>query len=159
MPAPEPDLARVCEAFNELAVAYVLIGGFAVIANGYVRATRDVDLLVPDDQTNTGAAVGALGTLAAVDFQGHAPEAARIQGAGGRRFRSEAGDVDLIVEGEPPLDFASVAAAAFDVVLDEVTIPVCDLVHLAAFKRLARRPQDRADLAELEALHGPLPAL
>ncbi|HWM54927.1 MAG TPA: hypothetical protein VNO20_06025 [Solirubrobacterales bacterium] len=32
-----------------------------------------------------------------------------------------------------------------------------ELQGIAGFKRLARRPQDRIDLEELEAIHGELP--
>ena len=44
--APEPaDLARLCRALNEHAARYVLIGGFAMIAHGAGRFTKDIDLL------------------------------------------------------------------------------------------------------------------
>jgi predicted nucleotidyltransferase len=46
---PEPDLARALAALNAAGARYVVIGGFAVIANAHVRATEDVDLLVPDE--------------------------------------------------------------------------------------------------------------
>ena len=45
--APElEDLVALCKALNQEGVRYVLIGGFAVILHGYVRATKDIDLLV-----------------------------------------------------------------------------------------------------------------
>ena len=59
----------------------------------------------------------------------------------------------------PPLDFESVRETARSVEIDGVETRVCDLGHLAAFKRLAGRLRDRADLAELEAAHGTLPEL
>jgi len=43
------DLARVCAALNARGARYVLIGGFAVIAHGAVRTTKDIDLLVDPD--------------------------------------------------------------------------------------------------------------
>jgi hypothetical protein len=40
--APEPeDLARICRALNEAGARYVLIGGFALIAHGAGRSTKD----------------------------------------------------------------------------------------------------------------------
>lgn len=45
-----PDLGGVVAAANESGLEYVVIGGFAVIANGHLRATRDSDLLVPDGE-------------------------------------------------------------------------------------------------------------
>jgi hypothetical protein len=45
--APElEDLLSLCQALNAEGVRYVLIGGFAVILHGFVRATKDIDLLV-----------------------------------------------------------------------------------------------------------------
>lgn len=45
--APElEDLLALCKALNAESVRYVLIGGFAVILHGFVRATKDIDLLI-----------------------------------------------------------------------------------------------------------------
>lgn len=43
-----PDLAGVVADANAAGLSHVVIGGFAVIAHAYVRATKDTDLLVPD---------------------------------------------------------------------------------------------------------------
>jgi len=43
-----PDLAGVVADANAVGLPYVVIGGFAVIAHGYIRATKVSDLLVPD---------------------------------------------------------------------------------------------------------------
>jgi hypothetical protein len=50
-----PDLAGVVAAANEVGLEHVVIGGFAVIAHGYFRATKDSDLLVPDGSEADGA--------------------------------------------------------------------------------------------------------
>ena len=53
--APEPeDLVRICRALNAAGARYILIGGFAVIAHGGSRFTKDVDLLVDDAPDNLG---------------------------------------------------------------------------------------------------------
>ena len=44
----------------------MVIGGFAVIAHDYVRATEDVDLLIPADGANDDRLKTALETLGAV---------------------------------------------------------------------------------------------
>ena len=47
--APEPeDLVRICRALNDAGARYVLIGGFAVVAHGASRFTKDLDLLVDE---------------------------------------------------------------------------------------------------------------
>ena len=51
--APEPeDLVRICRALNDSGARYVLIGGFAVLAHGASRFTKDIDLLVDDAPEN-----------------------------------------------------------------------------------------------------------
>lgn len=47
------DLKTLCQSLNEHQVKYVVVGGFAVIHLGYIRATGDIDLLVEDSPENT----------------------------------------------------------------------------------------------------------
>ena len=63
--APEPeDLVRICRALNEAGDRYVLIGGFAVVAHGGGRFTKDIDFLIDDDPGNVARVTAALGVLA-----------------------------------------------------------------------------------------------
>ncbi len=63
--APEPeDLVRICRALNEAGARYVLIGGFAVIAHGASRFTKDIDLLVDDAPDNIARVKRGLAILA-----------------------------------------------------------------------------------------------
>lgn len=62
--APEfEDLISLCRSLNKAGARYILIGGFAVIIHGYVRATKDIDLLVDSSQKNIRLLKKALGTL------------------------------------------------------------------------------------------------
>lgn len=62
--APElEDLVSLCKALNDEGVRYVLIGGFAVILHGFVRATKDVDLLVDASIENVQRLKRAMSTL------------------------------------------------------------------------------------------------
>jgi hypothetical protein len=62
--APElEDLVALCRALNREDVRYLLIGGFAVILHGFVRTTKDVDLLVDPSDTNVAALKRALAFL------------------------------------------------------------------------------------------------
>ncbi len=58
------DLARICRALNEAAARYILIGGFAVIAHGGVRSTKDIDFLVDAAPDNVARVKQALRILA-----------------------------------------------------------------------------------------------
>ena len=104
-----------------------MIGGFAVIAHDYVRATEDVDLLIPEDPENDercAAALAALGAVWASD--GWALGDRSLVGRAHSRLLTGRGLVDL-------------------------------LASLVRRKRLAGRPRDRLDIEELEARHGELP--
>ena len=62
--APElQDLVDLCRALGEEGVRYLLIGGFAVVLHGFVRTTKDIDLLVDPADDNVAAIKKALGTL------------------------------------------------------------------------------------------------
>ncbi len=46
-PATLDDLKLLLRSLNEHEVDYLLIGGYALAAHGYIRATTDIDLVVP----------------------------------------------------------------------------------------------------------------
>jgi hypothetical protein len=57
------DLIELCQALNQEGARYLLIGGFAVILQGFVRSTKDIDLLVDPSEENIRRVKRALGTL------------------------------------------------------------------------------------------------
>lgn len=62
--APElEDLAALCQSLNDEGVRYLLIGGFAVILHGFVRTTKDIDLLIDASDENVAAVKRALARL------------------------------------------------------------------------------------------------
>lgn len=156
--SPEtPDLAGVIAAANEVGMPFVIIGGFAVIANRYLRGTEDVDLLIPGDRDLDTVVQRFLGRVEG-RRDGRAVSAAALRDAETLRVESRFGPVDLLREGVPPLDFQTVHDEAIRLTFDEHSASVASLASLVAFKRLADRPRDRLDLAELERIHGALPA-
>ena len=57
------DLVRICRALNDAGARYMLIGGFAVIARGGARTTKDIDLLVDASPDNVARIKRALSVL------------------------------------------------------------------------------------------------
>jgi hypothetical protein len=63
MTEPTTRLARVCALLNAEQVRYAIVGGHALQLHGYVRATRDVDVLIEATLENATRALRALGNL------------------------------------------------------------------------------------------------
>ncbi|HEY1451425.1 MAG TPA: hypothetical protein VGF47_10785 [Solirubrobacteraceae bacterium] len=157
VPPPDaPDLVGVITAANEVGLPYVIIGGFAVIANQYVRGTEDVDLLISGDHALDDTLSRFLERIVARRDGAPVPPGA-IATAETMRVNSKFGQVDLLREGDPPVDFASVAEAAIELTFHGEPARVASLPSLVALKRIAGRPRDQLDLTELERIHGELP--
>jgi hypothetical protein len=57
------DLVRICRALNEAGARCLLIGGFAVIAHGGARTTKETDLLIDASSDNVSRVKQALRIL------------------------------------------------------------------------------------------------
>jgi hypothetical protein len=45
-------LLKVCRLLNEAGAKYLVIGGYACVLHGYIRTTKDVDILIPNSEEN-----------------------------------------------------------------------------------------------------------
>ena len=146
--APEPeDVVRLCRALNQKGARYLLIGGFAVIAHGGSRFTKDVDLLVDDSPDNVSRVKEALATLA--------DNAARDVGEDDvhRHVVVRVADeivVDLMGRA-CGIAYAEAALDAEAIERDGVRIPVPSPATLIRLKDTPR-PQDALDRAFLEGV-------
>ena len=59
-PATIEDLKKVIKSLNDNKVDYLLIGGYAIQAHGYIRTTTDIDILVPADKITGEKVIRAL---------------------------------------------------------------------------------------------------
>jgi hypothetical protein len=156
--SPEPKLDEAAAALVEAGARFVVIGGFAVIANRFVRATEDVDFLVPDDRGNDRRVLAGLRDLDAVRLRDEEPlREEHLLGQTNLRVISSAGIIEILRGGPPPLDFDTVAREAMEADYDGLVFPVAGLRSIVGFKRLAGRPRDRNDLIGLGEIHGELP--
>lgn len=153
-----PDLSGVVADANASGLEHVVIGGFAVIAHGYFRATKDSDLLVPDGPDTDEAIIRFFERVGATRFDdGKVLSAEDVAGAHHLRVDSRHGVIDIMRGGLPPLDYETVAADAQEGVWRDRPFRVAALRSLVGFKRLAGRGQDRVDLEKLENVNGELP--
>jgi hypothetical protein len=146
--APEPDdVIRICQALNEAGARYLLIGGFAVIAHGAGRFTKDIDLLVDDAVDNVARVKKALALL---------PDNAAAQVADDDLQRHVvvrvADEVVVDLMGRAcGLSYAEAARDAETLEREGVRIPVASPATLIRTKN-TRRPQDAIDRAFLEGV-------
>jgi hypothetical protein len=106
-----PDLDGVVADANAAGLPYVVIGGFSVIANGFLRATKDSDLLVPDGPETDAAILRFLDRADASRLADDRTLTAEdVVDASHLRVMSRHGIVDIMRGGLPPLDYETVAA-------------------------------------------------
>lgn len=78
------DDAALIRQLKKHRVPHVVIGGWAVIAHGYVRATRDIDVLVPDTpevRGNLGIALAEIALEADLGLASFKHRAHRFRGS------------------------------------------------------------------------------
>ncbi len=147
--APElEDLTGLCRALQEAGARYLLIGGFAVILHGFVRATKDVDLLVdpsPENVRRLKVALSALPDRAVLELEDD--EVARYAVV---RVADEI-VVDLMASAcGIDLDEAEATGDVEVVEIEGVPVRLAGKRLLVEMKRTVR-PSDAADIAYLEA--------
>lgn len=157
----------IVRALNDAGVRYLIAGGLAVVAHGYVRFTADIDLVLDMKEANLRRAIAALSGLgyrprAPVEFAEYANGATRERWArekGLTVFSVFSGDhpateVDLFLEAVIEFDRAFDGAKKLEVAPGLVATFV-GLTDLIAMKGKAGRPQDREDIERLAALPRP----
>jgi Nucleotidyl transferase of unknown function (DUF2204) len=146
--APEPqDLVRICRALNDVGARYVLIGGFAVIAHGAGRFTKDIDVLVDDAPENVAVVKRALSVLAD-------NAAADVADTDVREFTvvRVVDEVTVDLMGRAcGLDYAAIVADAETKTIHDVNVPIASPATLIRTKQ-THRPQDAIDREFLEGV-------
>jgi hypothetical protein len=144
------ELGQALDALRSAGVPHALCGGFAVAVHGVPRATKDIDFLVPEaDLARAELALKGVGfTLRAgpIPF-GLGTAAERRVHRVTKVAATEHLTIDLLAVTEV---FAHVWASREELQWEGRLLPVVSRAGLIAMKRLAGRPQDLADLANLE---------
>lgn len=149
------DLHALLEALNEFGVRFVVIGGVAVGAHGYLRSTEDLDLVPDPDPENLARLTEALrkldSTLPTVGERPFNPatDAGVIRRGGNVTAMTRFGGLDIVQRAQGVPSFSQLNEDAVDSDLLGVPVRICSLSRLREMKEAQDREQDRADLANL----------
>jgi len=151
----EFDLRSLLAALHDHDVRFVVIGGVAVGAHGYVRGTEDLDLVPDPDPANLERLTVALAelesTLPTVEDRPFDPatDAGVIRRGGNVTADTRFGGLDVVQRAQGVPSYSQLAADAVQSELLGVPVRVCSLARLRSMKEAQGRAQDRADLENL----------
>ena len=159
----ELDADEILRLLIGAGVDFVVVGGFAVIAHGYLRTTKDIDLVPRPTAENRDKLERALISIGArpleeADFRTEEMPvewgAGALSHGGNWALQTDHGRVDIlqyidrvdVVESYTELREQALEADVPDV----GTVRFASFEHLELMKKVAGRPQDLNDLAQLE---------
>ncbi len=157
------EVQQIVEALNNAHVRYVVAGGLAVIAHGYLRLTMDIDLVIDLERDNL---LRGLNVLEKVGYKPRLPVTnEQFVNAQTRESwikdknmmvyplwnPSEANGMVIDVFVKCPFDFADEYAKAKWMEIDGgPRVPFVGLDCLLRMKEIAARPKDLVDIEYLE---------
>lgn len=157
-------IEAIVSALNAAQVQYLIVGGLAVNAHGYERTTHDVDLVIGLQRDNI---IRGLRALIGIGYQTAVPVTPEQFASSELRetWRREKNMLVLKLWSEvhrrtpvdvfayEPFDFArEYELSRIENITDTQTARIIGLETLLAMKREAARPQDLADIANLERI-------
>ena len=141
------ELKELVSAFESNGIEYALCGGLAMAAHGFVRATMDIDILIPEESLEKAYQVGMEKGFDIrgldISFKERAVEIRRISKVVGEDVIS----LDLLLV-TPQVEEIWKTREKIDFLGDKLSIVSRD--GLISMKRLAGRPQDLVDIERLE---------
>lgn len=153
----ELDAASLLAALHDGGVEFIIVGGLAVGAHGYPRATKDIDIVPGPSTDNLRRLAAVLADLeyeivGSDEFEADElvqPDLEGLLGGGSWVLRTRFGRLDILRHLEPEIEFDELAS---DSISDEVfgqEVRFCGYRHLVAMKEAAGRDRDLVDLARL----------
>jgi predicted nucleotidyltransferase len=153
----------IFQILNAGGVRYVVVGGLATVLHGYARLTADVDLavdLAPEEATKMIQALVARGFRPQVpvlpeEFANPTVREVWFREKHMRAFSlvdptNPMRVVDLLLK--PEIPFEELFSRSREVMLNSTKIRIASIDDLIALKRQAGRPQDLADIEQLETI-------
>ncbi|HEY4827973.1 MAG TPA: hypothetical protein VIH85_14460 [Solirubrobacteraceae bacterium] len=156
------DPLPLLRALHERGIEHIVVGGFAVNAHGFIRVTKDLDVVPNPGQGNLGRLAELLGDINASildtgDFTADEMPAdptrtSDLAMGGNFCLLTDVGRLDVMqwLTGLKTEDlYGELTPDAIEGEIDGIPVRVCSLEHLRAMKRAAGRPQDLEDLRRL----------
>jgi len=151
----EFDLRSLFESLHEHDVRFVVIGGVAVGAHGFVRGTEDLDLVPDPDPENLRRLTDALSdlesTLPTVGERAFDPatDAGVIRRGGNVTAMTRFGGLDVVQRAQGVPSYSQLVEDAVESDLLGIPVHVCSLARLREMKQAQGRTQDQLDLENL----------
>ena len=144
-------LLRVCSLLNKHDAKYLVVGARACWLHGYVRATLDVDILVPEDLKNHQRVIAALSELR----DGFAAELTP-QDFVDNIVVKIADEVEVDVSTRAwKVTYDEAQKSALRRTIEDLEVPYVDLPTLIKSKS-THRDQDKVDVERLRAIQADL---
>lgn len=154
---PDFEPRELLRRLTEAGVDFVVVGGIAVIAQGYGRSTRDLDIAFADDAANLEALgkilieIGA--RLRGVDGDlPFTPDARTLGGIQLLTLETSLGWLDVHRRLPGIGTYEDLRRRAERATIAGVPVLVASIDDLLAMKEAAGRDQDRIDIAALRAI-------
>jgi len=154
---------EVFKALNKARVKYVVAGGVAVVLYGYMRYTKDLDLIVHLEEKNLNK---LFDTLFQIGYSPKVPVTKEqfIDKKNRKKWQKDKGmivfsfyhakdpfkAIDMFIE--EPIKFTSLYEKRVKVRDEGIVVPLISLDHLRILKQRAGRPHDLEDLFQLNAV-------
>jgi len=143
----EAPLLRVCSLLNKHGAQYLIVGARACWLHGYVRATLDVDILIPEDLENHKRVIAALSEL-----EDHAAAELTPQDLVENVVVKIADEVEVDVSTRAwKVRYTDAIGSSLKTTIEGVEIPYLDVKTLIESKS-TERDQDKVDVQRLRAL-------
>lgn len=154
---PDLDITSLLGALAAGDADFVVIGGVAVIAHGYERNTKDLDICYSRDPANLEALGEILVNLGArlrgieedIPF---VPDARTLRRTQILTLDTPHGGLDLLVDPDGSPGYDALKAHAERVDFDGHEILIASIDDLLAMKRAAGRSQDQTDIEALNVI-------
>jgi hypothetical protein len=162
-PVKLADVEAILRALNDAEARYLIVGGLAVVAHGYVRTTEDIDIVLKLESGNVSRAMHAIEAIgyqplvpvSAADFANDEIREMWRQEKNMIVFQMMNPDrpstrLDIFVS--EPFDFEREYALAEPMEVVGIPSPVVRIEALLAMKEEAGRAKDLGDIGELRKL-------